>query len=65
MEVGDTITINKSLKTGRIIGKSTTKDNVNYIVRIMSEGNFVYTEKQLSKKPIQEKERTQWKLKTK
>ena len=52
MEVGDTITINKSLKTGRIIGKSTTKDNVNYIVRIMSEGNFVYTEKQLSKKPI-------------
>lgn len=49
MEVGDEVIINKNLKTGRIIGKSITKNNVNYIVRIVSEGNFVYTEKQLNK----------------
>lgn len=57
LEVGNNVVIIKSLKKGKIIGKQIKKDSVVYEVKRIepitnkSEGSFIYTERQLSKRP--------------
>lgn len=54
IEIGSRVTVNKNLKSGRVVGRVIRNDDVVYYVRLIDFitkkilGDFVYTEKQLS-----------------
>ena len=54
IEIGSKVTVNKNLKSGRVVGRVIRNDDVIYYVRLVDFitnkilGDFVYTEKQLS-----------------
>lgn len=54
IEMGSNVTVNKNLKSGRVVGRVIRNDDVIYYVRLVDFitkkilGDFVYTEKQLS-----------------